>query len=512
LAIITPVETAQGARRRYRVASPATLESIGEFEVQTADDVRAIVEKARKAQPAWAALSFKQRAGYMQRALQILLERQDEVVETVIRETGKARAEALAMEVFSSADSLHFYSKRAEKMLQPTKLRLHGPMRLAKQAKVVYRPRGVVGVISPWNGPFILSINPTVQALMAGNTVVIKPSEVTPFSGRLAGELFEAAGLPEGVVNIVLGDGQTGAALIKAGVDKISFTGSVSTGRKVAISCAEELIPCTLELGGKDPMIVCADVDLDVAAGGAVAGSCLNTGHYCCGTERIYVIDSIADVFTEKVVERVKALRQGYEGEYDVGAVFWDKQMDIIEAHMDDAIKKGARVLVGGRRNPKLKGLYYEPTVLTHATHEMDIVREETFGPIVTIIRVKDEDEAIRLANDTRFGLGANIWTRDKKKGIQLALQIESGSACVNDMTMTYGLQEAPFGGRKESGVGQVNGETGLKGYCHAQPIIVSRFGGKQTATTYPYTTKKNEGMKKLIHFLWGTPFGRWIS
>jgi len=224
------------------------------------------------------------------------------------------------------------------------------------------------------------------------------------------------------------------------------------------------------------------------------------------------VIDSIADAFTEKVVERVKALRQGYEGEYDVGAVFWDKQMDIIEAHMADAIEKGARVLVGGRRNPKLKGLYYEPTVITNATHEMDIVREETFGPIVTIIRVNDEEEAIRLANDTRFGLGANIWTRDKKKGIQLAQRIDSGSACVNDMTVTYGLQEAPFGGRKESGVGKVNGETGLKGYCHAQPIIVSRFGGEQTAGMYPYTSEKDKRMKKLIQFLWGTSFGRWIA
>jgi succinate-semialdehyde dehydrogenase/glutarate-semialdehyde dehydrogenase len=361
-------------------------------------------------------------------------------------------------------------------------------------------------------GPFILSLNPTVQALMAGNAVLLKPSEVTPYSGKLVADLFEAAGLPDGVLGVLLGDGETGAALVEAGVDKISFTGSVETGRKVAIACAERLVPCTLELGGKDPMIVCADADLDRSAGGAVAGACMNTGHYCCGTERVYVVDSVAEAFTQKVVERVKALRQGGDGECDVGAVFWPRQLEIIEEHVADAVSKGAKVLAGGRRNPDLAGLYYEPTVLVDVTHDMQVMRDETFGPIVPIMRVRDEAEAIGLANDTRYGLGANVWTRDARKGFELAQRIDSGSVCVNDMTMTYGLQEAPFGGRKQSGVGQVNGEAGVRSYCFRQPVVIDRFGGRQSASHYPYSEKKDRGIQGLMRFLWGTRLGRWLS
>jgi succinate-semialdehyde dehydrogenase/glutarate-semialdehyde dehydrogenase len=383
---------------------------------------------------------------------------------------------------------------------------------MMKQLRIVYRPLGVVGVISPWNAPFVLSMNPTIQALVAGNTVVLKPSEVAPFSGLMAGELFGQAGLPKDVLQVLTGDGETGAALTRAGVDKISFTGSVATGRKVAVACAEQLIPCTLELGGKDAMVVCDDVDVDTAAGGAVAGAFMNTGQYCCGTERVYVVDSIADEFTQKVVDRVSALRQGAEGEFDVGAIFWPRQLEIIEEHVADAVDKGARVLAGGRRNPALEGLFYEPTVLSDVNHEMRVMREETFGPILPIMRVRDEEEAIALANDSPYGLGANVWTRDKGKGFRLARRIQSGSVCVNDMTMTYGIQEAPFGGLKESGVGQVNGETGIRGYCHAEPIIIDRLGGRQTAGRYPYRAKTDEGMQKFMKLLWGTSIGRWLS
>jgi succinate-semialdehyde dehydrogenase/glutarate-semialdehyde dehydrogenase len=512
MAIVTPLETPPGARRRLSLASPATLEPIGEIEVSNADDVRSAVEAARKAQPDWAARSFEDRSRVMGRVLQILLDRQDAFVEVVLRETGKARSEALMMEIYAVCDALNFYAKNAAKILKPQKRRLHGMLALLKQLRVVYRPLGVVGVISPWNGPLVLSMNPCVQALMAGNAVLLKPSEVTPFSGKLAAELFQEAGLSEGLFQVLLGDGETGAALTRAGVDKISFTGSVATGRKVAVACAERLIPCTLELGGKDAMIVCGDVNVDHAAGGAVAGAFMNTGQYCCGTERVYVVESVADAFTSKVVERVSGLRQGAEGEFDVGAIFWPRQLEIIEEHMADAVARGARVLCGGRRNPDLRGLFYEPTVLADVTHEMRIMREETFGPVLPIMRVRDEEEALRLANDSEYGLGANVWTGDKGRGCEIAERIESGSVCVNDMTMTYGVQEAPFGGVKQSGVGQVNGETGLKGYCHALPIIVDRFGGKQTAGHYPYSTKKDQGMQKFMRLQWGTALGRWLA
>ncbi|MHC4506430.1 MAG: aldehyde dehydrogenase family protein, partial [Planctomycetota bacterium] len=240
---------------------------------------------------------------------------------------------------------------------------------------------------------------------------------VTPFSGQIVGEIFEAAGLPDGVFTVLQGDGETGAALCEAGVDKISFTGSVATGRTVAEVCARQLIPCTLELGGKDPMIVCSDADLDTAAGGAVAGAFLNTGQLCCGTERVYVVDDVAGAFTDKVLKRVAELRQGHDGEFDVGAIFHDRQLAIIEDHVADAVAKGAKVLAGGRRNPRLEGLYYEPTVLTHVDHDMKIMREETFGPILPIMRVRDEEEAVRCANATSYGLGANVWTSEPRAG-----------------------------------------------------------------------------------------------
>ncbi|MBW2272993.1 MAG: aldehyde dehydrogenase family protein [Deltaproteobacteria bacterium] len=512
MAIIEPVPS-DGPRRRLRVLNPATLEPLGEFDCANAEDVHAAVERARKAQTEWAALSFEQRARYMWRLLDIFVERQDEVIDAVMRETGKPRTEAIGMEVFTCCDAITYYAKNAGKFLAPEKRRIHGLMGFAKKLRLVYRPLGVVGLVTPWNGPIVMAVNPTVQALMAGNAVVHKPSEVTPFSAQLFERFLQDAGLPANLYQVIQGDGEAGAALVEAGVDKVAFTGSVATGRKVAEACGRNLIPCTLELGGKDAMLVCADADLDRAAQGAVLGSCMNTGHYCCGTERIYVVDEVYDEFLGKVVEQARELRQGAEGEFDVGAIFWDKQLDIIERHMEDARAKGAKVLVGGRRNPELEGLFYEPTVVVNVSHEMQLMTEETFGPIAAIMKVKDEEEAIRLANDSDYGLSGNVWTTDTEKGFRIAQRIETGGVCVNDMTLTYGIPEAPFGGRKASGVGQINGAHGIRGYCHAQPIIADRKGKGDIQGGYPYTRKSEEGMQRLIRILWGkTPIGRWLS
>jgi succinate-semialdehyde dehydrogenase/glutarate-semialdehyde dehydrogenase len=512
MAIVQPIDTPSGARRRLRLSSPATLEPIDEIEVQNAADVREALERARKAQPEWAALPVEERVRYLERALKLVIERQDDIIECVLRETGKARGEALSMEIFASCDALSYYAKRAPRFLRPEKRRLHGMLRFVKKLQIVYRPLGVVGIITPWNGPFILSMNPTAQALACGNAVLLKPSEVTPRSGALVGEIFASAGLPEGLLQVLTGDGETGAALCEVGVDKICFTGSVATGRKVGAICGERLIPCTLELGGKDPMIVCADADLESAAAGALAGAFMNTGQYCCGTERVYVVEEVADAFTEEVVRRAATLRQGASGEFDVGAIFWDRQMDVIERHMADAISKGAKVRVGGRRNPALAGLYYEPTVVTEVHHDMALMREETFGPILPIMRVRDEEEAIRLANDTRYGLSATVWTKDEYKAVEIAKRIEAGGVCVNDMTMTYGAPEAPFGGLKDSGIGQVNGESGLKSYCHALPILSDRLGGKQARSFYPYGAKKDASLEKIIGWVFDGPLRRLLG
>ncbi len=347
---------------------------------------------------------------------------------------------------------------------------------------------------------------------MAGNTVVLKPSEVTPFSGRLVGDLFREAGLPAGVFTVVEGDGETGAALVDAGVDKVSFTGSVRTGRKVGETCGRNLVPCTLELGGKDPMVVCADADVARAAGGAVFGAFMNAGQFCCSTERVYVVDSIADEFTRQVLEKTKALKLGRDGEFDIGPMIWPRQLETIERHVADALARGAKVLTGGRRATQIGDLFYEPTVLVDVTHDMAIMREETFGPILPIVRVPDEEEALRLANDTTYGLAANVWTRDEAKAVCLAKRLCAGSVCVNETAITYGAIEAPFGGRKTSGVGQVNGETGLRGYCFAQPIILDRFQLKEEHVWYPYTADKARTLQKVMSWLWGTRVGRWLA
>ena len=310
----------------------------------------------------------------------------------------------------------------------------------------------------------------------------------------------------------LLGDGETGRALVEAGCDKISFTGSVGTGRKVAEACGRRLIPCTLELGGKDPMIVCEDADLERAAAGAVYGAFANAGQVCVSTERVYVVGKVADEFVRKVVEKTGELRQGSDGESDVGPMIQAAQLEIVNRHVQDAVARGARVLAGGRRNPAAKGLYFEPTVLVDVDHEMAIMREETFGPVLPIMRVRDEDEALRLANDTRYGLNANVWTRDKRKGVELAKQIHSGSAVVNDCMLTYGITESPFGGRKESGIGQVNGEIGLRSYCYAQSIAVDRFGARSEFLWFPYTARKAKVLRRMMRLLWGSPLGRFLS
>jgi acyl-CoA reductase-like NAD-dependent aldehyde dehydrogenase len=271
-------------------------------------------------------------------------------------------------------------------------------------------------------------------------------------------------------------------------------------------------VPCTLERGGKDPMIVCKDADLERAAAGAVYGAFANAGQVCVSTERVYVVDEVADLFTRKVVEKTAALRQGCGGEIDVGAIIHPPQLAIIEDHVADARQRGARVLTGGRRNPEFSGLYYEPTVLTDVDHTMKVMREETFGPVLPIMRVHDEDEAVHLANDSRYGLNANVWTRDKHRGLEIARRIESGSVVVNDCMVTYGVTESPFGGVKESGIGQVNGEIGLRSYCYAQSILVDRFGSKKEYLWFPYTARKGRTLRALTRLLWGSPIARFLS
>jgi len=489
-------------QRLFEIKSPVSLESIGQIRAASPEEVKAAVGRARKAQQEWARRSFDERAEVLWRVVDQLVERQDEIVDLVVKETGKTLQEAISMEVLAPCMQISHYAKRAKKYLATVTKRPAGVMRFAKKVTLHYQPLGVIGLITPWNGPVALAANPLAQALMAGNAVVHKPSEVTPFSAVLLRDLCVAAGLPEDLYQVLQGDGATGAALVESGVDKVSFTGSVATGRKVGEACGRNLIPVTLELGGKDAMIVCADADLDRAADGAVRGSFFNTGHYCCGTERVYVPEAIYAPFVERVVEMAKPLRQAEQGISDVGAVFWDKQMDIIEDHMRDAQDKGARVLVGGERDRSLSGYFFPPTVVVDVDHSMDLMRRETFGPIVAIQKVRDEEEAVELANDSDYGLSGNVWTSDLDKGGRIGERMVTGSVSVNDISVTYGIPEAPFGGVKESGVGQVNGEVGIRGYCHLHPVIVDTT--KKAQGGYPYTEESAAGLRKMVKTVFG--------
>ena len=510
MALLEKLDPSSEGRRRFIIKNPATAEPIGEFEVATAEDVKEAVARARVAQKSWGATSVEKRAEVLQAALRILLDNKEKYIDRIISETGRSRLETIFMELFPACDSINYFSRRAPKMLKPHSVGMH--LLRMKSAKVVYQPLGVVGVIAPWNGPFIMSLNPTVQALLAGNAVVIKPSEITPYSGKLVEEMFQEAGLPKDVVQVVLGDGETGAALVESGVDKISFTGSVATGRKVGESCGRNLIPCTLELGGKDAMIVCSDADLERTVNGAMFGGFMNVGQFCCGTERIYVVDSVADAFIEKVVEQTKQLRQATEGEFDVACFISGSQIDLVEAHVKDAVEKGATILTGGKRASAVGGNFYEPTILTDVTPDMLVMHEETFGPVLPIVRCKDEAEAVRLANESKYGLSGSVWTKNKQKGYELAQQVETGSVCVNDTGLTYGALELPFGGRKNSGVGHVNGgANGLRNYCHAQPIIIDRFGLKREHVWYPYSKDAMEGLEKALKYIWGTTVRRFM-
>ncbi len=504
MAIVEPLSPTAEGRRRLGIRSPATRESVGEILVHGQADVEAAIAKAREAQREWARVPVAERARTVQGAIGILVEKREAVMKTIIDETGKTKLESLIMEILPSCDYINFWCGRAVKELADEKRKLHGYLRPYKKLMMHYRPLGVVGVITPWNGPFSLAINPTVQAVLAGNAVILKPSEVAPYSGDWAVRLLREAGVPEGVVQTLHGDGETGAALVGGGVQKISFTGSVRTGKKIAKECAEQLIPYTLELGGKDAMIVCEDADLERAAGGAVFNSMLNSGHVCMGVERVYVVETIADEFEKHVHEIVSKLRYGSGDDIDVGSVFWDRQLPIIERHIEDAKAKGAEVVVGGESDTR-DGLFYKPTFVRNVDHTMELMQEETFGPIVSVMRVADEEEAIRLANDSRYGLSGSVWTKDIKKGIEIAKRLETGSVVINDASMAYGAPEAPFGGMKDSGVGQVNGIGGLRGYTHQQPILIDRWAVRKERVWYPHTAKTIEEIDGMIRFIYGS-------
>ncbi|HEV2883270.1 MAG TPA: succinic semialdehyde dehydrogenase [Pyrinomonadaceae bacterium] len=457
---------------------PATGNEIGRAPLCSAEEVKQAVERARAAQPQWASLSFRERARIVLRARELMLAERESIARLVSQETGKPETEAMSMEIVPTLDAMHYFANASEELLRPQKIDIGQYGLMGRSSRIVFRPLGVVGIISPWNFPLATPADEVVTALMAGNAVVLKPSELTPLIGLKIGDLFKRAGLPADLISVVTGDGSTGAALIDARVDKIMFTGSVATGKRVAEAAAKYLIPVVLELGGKDPMIVFEDADLENAARGAVWGAFANSGQACASVERCYVQESIASKFIELVVAETRALKQGFgsDASVDVGAMTNERQLQIVADHVSDARSRGAKILAGGRRATDLGGLFYEPTVLTNVNHDMEIMRDETFGPVLPIMTFKSDDDAVRLANDSVYGLTASVWTKNIARGRRIAERVEAGTVMVNEVVYTHGIAQTPWGGVKESGYGRVHGRMGLLELVNPYHIHVNRF------------------------------------
>ena len=486
--------------------NPATLEELGRFHVTSPAEVKAAVARARAAQPQWGALSFRNRSRYILKVRRALYDRQNEVINIISDETGKPLFEALTNEVFPIADLMTHFATKTHRILRDERFTLS--VFRNKRSSISYEPLGVVGIISPWNFPFSIPTGEVVMALMAGNAVVLKPSEFTPMVADAIRRLFAEAGFPEGVFQIVQGDGSTGAALVESEIDKIFFTGSVRTGRKIAEASAKRLRPVVLELGGKDPMIVCEDAPFQRTVKGAVWGAFSNCGQVCASVERLYVVEPMADKFIGSVVDEVKKLRVGPPSgcSTDVGPLINENQLNIVSEHVADAVAKGARVLTGGRKREGIDGYFFEPTVLVDVNDSMKVMTEETFGPVLPIMVVKDEEEAIRQANNSRYGLLASVWTKDTERGRRIARRIEAGSVVINDALYTHGAAQTPWFGVKESGLGVTHGSAGLFEFVRMKHVNWDLLPLPSDWWWFPYTEKWYARFKTLMKLLyrWG--------
>jgi succinate-semialdehyde dehydrogenase/glutarate-semialdehyde dehydrogenase len=470
--------------------NPATGEEIGRAPQTMPEDVARAVGRARDAQRSWSEQSFRQRGRIIMKARKIILQEMEQIALLISRETGKPLAEAISMELAPTLDLMQFFARKGARMLQPTPISVGQYALMGRSSYEIYKPLGVIGIVSPWNFPWATPLDEVVMALMAGNTVVLKPSELTPLTGLKIKDVFKRAGLPDGVLQVVTGDGSTGAALVGAGVDKIMFTGSVATGKRVAEAAAKYLTPVVLELGGKDPMIVLDDANIPIAARGAVWGAFANSGQACASVERCYVHESIAERFIAEVVTETKRLSQstGADTTGDVGSMTSERQLLAVQKHVDQAIDKGATALTGGDRLANLTAPFFAPTVLINVNHDMVVMRDETFGPVLPIMTFKTDDDAVRLANDSIYGLTASVWTSNIARGRRLAERIDAGTVMVNEVLYTHGIASTPWGGVKQSGLGRTHGRAGLLELVSPRHIHVNRLGFLPDLWWFGYT------------------------
>jgi acyl-CoA reductase-like NAD-dependent aldehyde dehydrogenase len=447
---------------RFEVRSPGTSQILGSLPVHSADEVNAIVARSRRAFDVWGALSHKERREHLLAYRRELVRRVDDFVEVIHQENGKPRSDAAA-EVMLVVGHLSHAAHRAETLMKsraPT-----SPLFANFKSRIDYQPYGVIGVIGPWNFPIHTPMGSISYALATGNTVVFKPSELTPLCGKMLVECAEAAIPIPDVLTLVTGFGETGAALARARVDKVAFTGSPGTGRRVMMAAAENLTPVLLELGGKDPAIVAGDADLDRAAKSAVYGALWNAGQACTSIERVYVVQEVHDAFVAKVVAEVKQLKVGDDDAAHYGAMTMEKQIPIVREHVRDALEKGARAIVGGLDS--FKGRFIEPIVLVDVHHGMKVMREETFGPVLPIMKAANIDDAIRLANESDYGLGSAVFA--KQDADRIADRIRAGMTSINSVLAFAAMGSLPFGGSKESGFGRIHGDEGLWEFVRAK-------------------------------------------
>ncbi|HEY2903125.1 MAG TPA: aldehyde dehydrogenase family protein [Polyangia bacterium] len=502
------------APENLRIVNPATLALIREVPCQNSDDLARAVQRARAAQPAWAALSLVDRGRGLRRLTKHLLADR-EAMDTLVAESGKPRYEAELIELFYTCELTRFYTGRVGRRALRDDLR-HPLIFANKRARVVYHPRGVVGVIGPWNWPMLNNFADCVAPLMAGNAVVLKPSERTPLTSLRLQTLWQECGLPPDVFQVVVGKADVGRALCNQ-ADMIFFTGSQAAGREVARTAGERLIPAVVELGGKSAMLVLADADLARAAHAAVWSGFAHSGQVCIRTERVLVEAAVADRFVELCAEEIRRLRQGPPtGDadapvgIDIGAITFPRQIAVAQEHIADAVSKGARVVVGGAARGDLSGQFFAPTLLADATPDMKVMREETFGPVLPVMRVADAAEAVRVANDSTLGLSGSVWSGSASRGREIARQLQAGSVCVNDALVNYFCVEAPLGGVKQSGLGVRHGPEGLRQFCRIETIVedhpllgfVSAFVDRQL--TFPYRLRTLRFVRWLMRRLYG--------
>jgi len=487
---------------------PATGQIVGHVTKTSAGDLPELFSRARAAQSFWSEWRVRDRRARLDVLRQRILDTRSAIADAIVRESGKPRVEALFADIFVALDTATYFAKPAGGVLrtEPHPVPHHSTPAKAKRGTLIYQPLGVIGIISSWNYPFAIPMSQIIPAVVAGNAVVCKTSEFTPQCGALIQQLFMDAGFPEDLVTIIQGGGEVGQALIDAGPDKLIFTGSVATGRRVAEACARQLIPTVLELGGKDAMLVLDDADLNAASSGAVWGSYTNCGQVCLSVERIFVVEPVADRFIRLCVDKTKKLcvGPGSDPNSDVGPMIRPQHVERMRDLLDDAVQRGAQIRCGGNARPDLGANFFEPTVISGVDSTMKLFQEETFGPILAIQVVKDWKEAIARANDSPFALSASVWTRGGMFAADTACELKAGAVMVNDMISYFAIAEAPHGGSKLSGWGRTHGEHGLLEMVQAKYIDVDRLPRREKPWWYRYGADVERAADAFLQFEFG--------